>query len=451
MGLAVRLGIEPREGFPQVIKPPGVSPLPDFDPHSPLARGLLTPWFRRSGLLLRIYGEEGAWGDAWEEVGPPPKPDSWGLGACRPFNIADNRGWRLRLTPHRLTLRWAGRWKGRAGRPPEHTGERRSLAGSLRRMTEATRALEAAGIRPTHLLTLTLPPDVWERLPSDAERIARWRGAHRKFLGALAKRLRRGGYSPAWFWWVEFQGARKAPHLHLLLDLGGRLPDEEFRGWTAWLTAEWGRALGVPAPYATRIEALRKAGPDGRGDFRYARAYAAKPRQKELPFPGPWGRTWGVGGPWRELLRDVRSAPASSWVLGDAEVVAVLLEVAHQAERAGLLGVHEFRAAFSGVLATAQARLSSEPEAPPGSWRAGWWFPSPREEWADAVAVAVDVVRYGEKDPAKMEAENGGSFSGGFRRGRQGGERRPPASERAKNVANRGGGRLGRREGGGAP
>ena len=32
----------------------------------------------------------------------------------------------------------------------------------------------------------------------------------------------------------------------------------EYADWQRWLTESWGRCLGLPAPYATRIEALRE-------------------------------------------------------------------------------------------------------------------------------------------------------------------------------------------------
>lgn len=175
---------------------------------------------------------------------------------------------------------------------------------SLARMARATRYLEVAGIRPTHMITLTLPPKVWEEVISSEgrdEAVARYRRALARFLDALRKRLERGGYTGSWFWWVEFQ-KRGAPHIHLLVDLGDRLPEADFRAWADWLTRAWARAYREdPEVFraATRIEALRF------GDLRYARAYATKVRQKDFPFEAKWGRSWGVAGPWAEALRNV--------------------------------------------------------------------------------------------------------------------------------------------------
>lgn len=296
-------------------------------------------------------------------------------GACRFSDISDNENggktggrWRIRLTPYRLSVRFCGRRL--SARPPEggYTGQRVSLARSIRRMAEAIRIMEAVGpVRPTHMVTLTLPPEVWgdvrrrgryrvikrgrvrRRTGGVFGHIENWKRAKMQFLDALKKRLKRGGYPVAWFWWVEFQEKRGAPHLHLLLDLGGRLPEDAYQEWATWITREWEAALGVPAPWATRIEALRVPG------FAYAMAYARKPEQKRLPFPGPWGRTWGVAGEWAELVRGGRRAPASTWVVSDAEAVGVVLEVVHRAREVGIPEdqITAFERAFAGVRETA--------------------------------------------------------------------------------------------------
>lgn len=195
-------------------------------------------------------------------------------------------------------------------------------------MARATRYLEVAGARPTHMLTLTLPPVVWEEVISSegAEvAVARYRRALARFMDTLRKRLRRGGYTGSWFWWVEFQ-RRGAPHVHLLVDLGDRLPEADFRAWAEWLTGAWARAWEAdPGTFraSTRIEALRFQ------DLRYARAYAVKPGQKGFPFPAPWGRSWGVAGAWARALREaVRKdyEAASRYVLEADEWTAALAD-----------------------------------------------------------------------------------------------------------------------------
>ena len=106
---------------------------------------------------------------------------------------------------------------------------------------------------------------------------------------------------------MEFQRRRGAPHLHVLIQLDVPfLSAPEYADWQRWLTESWGRCLGLPAPYATRIEALRER------DFRYARAYAVKTEQKTFPFPGRWGRVWGCGGSYSGALLPVLRLSASS-------------------------------------------------------------------------------------------------------------------------------------------
>jgi hypothetical protein len=174
------------------------------------------------------------------------------------------------------------------------------------------------------MLTLTLPPAAWEKRIEELgrdEAVRLFLQARAKFLDALRKRLGRSGASGSWLWFLEFQGRRGAPHIHILLDLGGYLPDEAYEEWTEWITAEWSRALGVPAPHATRLESLRKA------DFRYVRKYASKATQKEFPFPAKWGRSWDTAGSWRLVLREAKKVPASTYEFSTEEVYRVLVDV----------------------------------------------------------------------------------------------------------------------------
>lgn len=231
-------------------------------------------------------------------------------GACPIVNISDKRRgrWLVRVNQFGLSVRLVS---GSGVRTPSgHNGLRQRMAGSLARLGWATHVLESSGVMPTHMLTLTLPPEAWERriegLGRD-EAVRLFRQARAKFFDALRKRLGRSGASGSWLWFLEFQGKRQAPHVHILLDLGGYLPSEDYRDWVEWITAEWSRALGVPAPHATRLESLRKA------DFRYVRKYASKATQKEFPFPAKWGRSWDTAGSWREILREARKAPTSTY------------------------------------------------------------------------------------------------------------------------------------------
>jgi len=240
-------------------------------------------------------------------------------GACPIADISDRPGrWYLRVNRYGISVGLRHRSRGRVA--GENTGLRRNMARSLSRLAWATHVLEHHGVKPTHMITLTLPPEAWERvIEAEGEEVAvqKFLGARARFLDALRQRLRRGGGSGSWLWFLEFQ-QRGAPHTHILLDLGGYLPDEAYKEWTEWITAEWSRALGVPAPHATRLESLRKA------DFRYARKYAAKPKQKSFPFPARWGRSWGTAGYWRELLKESRHTPTSTYEFSAEELYLVL-------------------------------------------------------------------------------------------------------------------------------
>lgn len=247
-----------------------------------------------------------------------------GEGACPIVNISDRRRgkWLLRVNQFGLSVRLVSGSGVRT--PPGHNGLRQRMAGSLARLGWATYVLESSGVVPTHMLTLTLPPAAWEKRIEELgrdEAVRLFLQARAKFLDALRKRLGRSGASGSWLWFLEFQGRRGAPHIHLLLDLGGYLPDEAYEEWTEWITAEWSRALGVPAPHATRLESLRKA------DFRYVRKYASKATQKEFPFPAKWGRSWGTAGSWRLVLREAKKVPASTYEFSTEEVYWALVDV----------------------------------------------------------------------------------------------------------------------------
>jgi len=306
----------------------GADWLPEFDPHSPRARGLDTWWWRAKWEALDFYGKEGAWGELWTELEnakpppPPPRPAGSARGRGQDGGAWPSRHkWYTRLSEYGFSVRLA--FRPSAPPPPAPSGPlvRRSMERSTRRLWAVTYLLEGH-VRPTHMLTLTLPRSVWEELPSNEARLERWRSALDRFLLALKVRLRRRfGSSWGWLWWLEFQPRRRsglpAPHLHILLDLGGWLSREEWEDWRDWITAAWSRALGVPAPYAPTFEALRKK------DFRYVRKYLRKAKQKEFPFPGPWGRSWGVAGRWLEALREARRSPCSEYALTHEELLAL--------------------------------------------------------------------------------------------------------------------------------
>lgn len=252
----------------------------------------------RAYLRLRHLQGEGSGldrGGAGPSGPPPPAGRSLSLSVHK----SHKPGWLVRVYPWGIQVRPLGRPQSR---PPEPgSRERRSLAGSIRRLFRLTLTLEELDAPPpTHLITLTLAPEAWEELPDDEARLSLWRGALDRFLHALRMRLSRWREDWAYLFFLEFQQGRSpaAPHLHILARIGD-LDDEAWRDWADWIEEAWQRALGGIRS-RTRIESLREP------DFRYARAYASKPEQKELPFPGNWGRAYGVAGVWRVYARQVR-------------------------------------------------------------------------------------------------------------------------------------------------
>jgi len=247
-------------------------------------------------------------GPGGEAGGPHPSPGALqrpGGGGSRSLSLSVHKShrlkWRLRVYPWGAQVRPLP--KPQSPPPLPESRERRSLAGSIRRLVRLTLTLEELGAPlPTHLITLTLAPEAWEELPDDEARLSRWRSALDRFLHALRMRLSRWGEDWAYLFFLEFQQNRSpaAPHLHILARIG-ELDDEAWRDWADWIEETWKRALGGIRS-RTRIEALREP------DFRYARAYASKPEQKALPFPGNWGRAYGVAGVWRAYARQVRQS-----------------------------------------------------------------------------------------------------------------------------------------------
>jgi len=99
-------------------------------------------------------------------------------------------------------------------------------------------------------------------------------------------------------WLVEFQG-RGAPHIHMLVEMG-KLTKKEWEKWLEWFIKAWSRALGQTVPsQAVDFNVMKKR------DFRYARKYAAKMRQKVAPFRGRWGRWWQSMGSWARVKDEV--------------------------------------------------------------------------------------------------------------------------------------------------
>lgn len=311
---------------------PAVAPLPPIDPNDP-ARAAAAERVRRS-MLLAAQAAQSEPAGGWAQASPPAASEG---GACPSAITADwlsGYPWSLQVYPHRAVLLPRLRRRNQPVAAPVRSPIRSSMAGSIARMSRATHALEWASASPTHMLTLTLPPAAWEHLPSDSERIANWERAKSHWLRMLSDRMR--GSGSGWLWFVEFQ-RRGAPHLHVLIELStDHLPVPQYEGWQRWLTDSWSRCLGIPAPYATRIEALRER------DFRYARSYALKSDQKSFPFPGPWRRVWGCGGSYsgalaraeaqrvQFVLSDV-AAYILAWAMGLSSSAGILPAPSHHA------------------------------------------------------------------------------------------------------------------------
>jgi len=266
---------------------------------------------------------------------PPPRPGPPGPGGgsetpgpC-PFQISSTRREVYRVVVYRWGAMLIPRYlrRGVGGASVKRSKVRTTLGGSFRRLARLTQVLEEEAPAPTHLITLTLPPDAWEALPSDEVRVANFLRARKAFLHALRMRLRRHvGQDWGYVWWKEVQ-KRGAPHLHIVVRIG-ELDDAKWREWADWVHDAWARALGVPG--RTRIEALRHA------DFRYVRAYATKAEQKGLPFPGPWGRAFGTAGVYSGYSSALKEKV--EFLLDSAAALLLLLRMAHR-RAAAYLGV----------------------------------------------------------------------------------------------------------------
>ena len=169
-----------------------------------------------------------------------------------------------------------------------------------RRMIEKTYILEASGKKPSHMLTLTVPPKCWEKQASDEDRFEVWKNAKRKMLKDISKRMYRK-YGDEWGsnWWLEFQ-ERGAPHIHMLLEMG-ELKKREWAQWLGWFVKTWAHALGQDSIPNQAVD----FGKMKYQDFRYIRKYASKMRQKEAPFVAEWGRWWGCMGSWNRAKNRV--------------------------------------------------------------------------------------------------------------------------------------------------
>jgi len=171
-----------------------------------------------------------------------------------------------------------------------------------KRMIKITSAMEQLGVKVSHMITFTLPHQRWEEI-SDDQKAKTWRVIKSKILKALEKLLSRQGKETSYFWFQEFQqkNSRGAPHLHVLIDVG-QLSDEEWQNMLHSLIHIWQNSMnwnvdkdGIFPDQSVDFGRMKKK------DFRYARKYASKAKQKDAPFEANWGNWWGRGGVWKKI------------------------------------------------------------------------------------------------------------------------------------------------------
>ena len=192
--------------------------------------------------------------------------------------------------------------------PSKHRGRkivRKSDGISLsakKRLIKMTSAMEEYGAQVSHMITFTLPRQRWEDIPDD-QKTTIWRAIKSKILRALEKLLSHYSEETSYLWFQEFQqkNNRGAPHLHVLIQLTD-LTDEEWQNVLHSLIRIWKNSLnwdiskdGEFPNQSVDFGRMKKK------DFRYARKYASKAKQKDAPFAGNWGNWWGRGGVWKKI------------------------------------------------------------------------------------------------------------------------------------------------------
>jgi hypothetical protein len=192
--------------------------------------------------------------------------------------------------------------------PAKHRGHkivRKSDGISLsakKRLIKMTSAMEEYGAQVSHMITFTLPRQRWEEI-SDEQKAMIWRTIKSKLLKALEKLLSRQSEDVAYFWFQEFQqkNGRGAPHLHVLINVG-ELNDTEWQNMLHSLIHIWQNSMnwdikkdGEFPSQSVDFNRMKKR------DFRYARKYSSKAKQKDAPYKANWGNWWGRGGIWKKI------------------------------------------------------------------------------------------------------------------------------------------------------
>lgn len=185
--------------------------------------------------------------------------------------------------------------------PGGRRGVIRELSDAARdRLADRAATLDAQGHEPEVMVTLTSPAN-WEQIyvcdqdgvSLDGGRIFKAQlKAFRKRLERFLARLGIASWSVLWF--LEFQ-KRGAPHVHLLV-FGCSMPEPVRRALRSWCGRAWSSVVGNPDPVelskhqraGTQVARMKKK------HFGYAKKYASKMEQKEVPDDFRHvGRFWG--------------------------------------------------------------------------------------------------------------------------------------------------------------
>ncbi len=163
---------------------------------------------------------------------------------------------------------------------------------SRTRLASVCADLQALGVKPGFMLTLTYP-GAWQSCVPDGKESKRHLHAMRKRLTRYLKRQGFGPWSALWF--AEFQ-TRGAPHYHMI-GWGPLLKYADMRRIRRWSLDAWADIISHPDPVhrargrkaGTKFERMRKE------HFGYAAKYASKMQQKSVPDGySNVGRFWGL-------------------------------------------------------------------------------------------------------------------------------------------------------------
>lgn len=168
------------------------------------------------------------------------------------------------------------------------------------RLADRAATLDAEGQVPQCMVTLTSPANWHQIYVADADGVVIEGGRvfkeHLRLYRARLERFMDRMGIPSWsaLWFLEFQ-KRGAPHAHLML-FGCTIPEPVRRALRGWTARAWNDIVGNPSE-RERLKHL-KAGTQVAKmkckHFGYAKKYAAKADQKEVPDEfSRVGRFWG--------------------------------------------------------------------------------------------------------------------------------------------------------------